>query len=255
MLGFDKGYVGISVFNTARDRILKNPFSDDFSDERVRTSCKNMVSRILEDFNPKYLCFGVEVSSYSHRNPADFENFVSLYNEVYTLAKRISPETVVFATFHYEEFLGVLPWNPHAPDWELLAKMKMDAFAITTYPYMVYAVEDIPEDYYTQIREHTRVPVIVAESGFASHCCGKVIKDMHGSEEAQVDFLLLLLDDIEEMDPLLWVYWSLYDYEPLSWGGTDKNDVFNSIGLHYTDGTPKPAFYVWLKIFRLPVVS
>jgi hypothetical protein len=195
----------------------------------------------------------VEVSSYYHRNPQDFENFVSLYNEVYAVAKVASPDTLVFPTFHYEEFLGVLPWDPHQPDWELIQELRMDAFAMTTYPYMVYSLEDLPKDYYTQIREHTTLPVIVAESGFASHCCGITIKDLHGSEEAQMDFLIFLLDSIKEMNPLLWVYWSLYDYEPLSWGGTDKNDVFNSIGLNYSDGTPKPAFYVWMRIFKLSV--
>ncbi|MFQ6089546.1 MAG: hypothetical protein ACE5K0_11700, partial [Candidatus Methanofastidiosia archaeon] len=158
----------------------------------------------------------------------------------------------VFPTFHYEEFLGVLPWNPHPPDWSLIQKFRMDAFAITTYPYMVYSVEEIPEDYYTQIRNYTDLPLIVAESGFASECCGNTIKNLHGSEEAQMKFLLFLLDGIEEMNTLLWVYWSLYDYEPLSFAETDKNDVFNSIGLHYSDGTPKPAFYLWVRIFRLP---
>jgi hypothetical protein len=250
-LGLKEGYAGISVFTVERDEILENPFSDTFSDERIRRTCKNMVKRIVKDFEPKYLCFGVEVSAYYHRNPGDFEYFVSLYNEVYSIVKEISPETVVFPTVHYEEFLGVLPWNPHEPDWELLQEFKMDAFALTTYPYMVYSVEDIPSNYYTQISTYTDLPVVIAESGFASQCCGKAIKDLHGSEEAQVNFLLFLLDSIGDMDPLLWCYWSLYDYEPLSWGGTDKTDVFNSIGLHCADGTPKPAFRVWECIFEL----
>lgn len=252
-LGLKEGYVGISVLSNERDRILENPFSREFSDERVRRSCKNMVQRVLRDFNVKYLCFGVEVSAYSHENPEDFEYFVSLYNEVYAIVKETSPETVVFPSFHYEEFLGVLPWNPHAPDWGLIQRFKMDAFAITTYPYMRYGMDDIPRDYYTRITTYTHLPLIVAESGFASQCCGKTIKDLHGSEEAQVDFLLFLLGSIEDMNPLLWVYWSLYDYEPLSWGGTDKNDVFNSIGLNHADGTKKPAFFVWKGIFDLPV--
>jgi hypothetical protein len=254
-LGFEEGYVGISVLNVERDKILENPFSDKFSDEGIRRTCKNMVRRILKDFEPKYLCFGVEVSAYYHRNPTDFEHFVSLYNEVYSIVKDISPETVVFPTFHYEEFLGVLPWNPHEPDWELLQKFKMDAFALTTYPYMVYSAENIPRDYYIQISTYTNLPLVIAESGFASQCCGKTIKDLHGSEEAQVNFLLFLLDSIEDMDPLLWCYWSLCDYEPLPWGGTDKTDVFNSIGLQYADGTPKPAFHAWVCIFELPVSS
>lgn len=251
-LGFKEGYVGISVLSVDRDKILENPFSGEFSDERVRRTCKNMVKRVLKDFEPKYLCFGVEVSAYSHKNPEDFEHFVSLYNEVYSTAKEISPETVVFPTFHYEEFLGDLSWSPHEPDWKLIQKFSMDAFAITTYPYMAHSMEEIPQDYYTRIRTYTQLPVIIAESGFASECCGKTIKDLHGSEEAQVNFLLFLLGNIEDMNPLLWVYWSLYDYEPLSWGGTDKVDVFNSIGLNNVDGSPKPAFHVWKSIFDLP---
>lgn len=251
-LKLKNGYVGISVLNMERNRILENPFSDTFSDERVKRACKNMALRIVKDFNPKYLCVGVEVSSYSHENPKDFEHFVVMYNDVYSAVKAVSPHTVVFPTFHYEEFLGVLPWHSHTPDWELLHHLNMDAFAITTYPYMNYSLEEIPKDYYTQIRMHTDLPLIIAESGFASHCCGITIKDLHGSEEAQKEYLLVLLDTNEEMNTLLWVYWSLYDYEPLRWGGTDKNDVFNSIGLHYADGTPKPAFYVWVKIFELP---
>ena len=251
-LKLKKGYVGISVLNTERSKILNNPYSDKFSDEKVRRAYKNIALRVLEDFKPTYLCLGVEVSAYSHVDPADFENFVSLYNETYAAIKDISPQTIVFPTFHYEEFLGVLPWSPHTADWGLIQKFRMDAFAISTYPYMSFSLDEIPEDYYTQIRKYTNLPVIIAESGFSSECCGKIIKDMHGSEEAQRDFLLFLLESIEEMNPLLWVYWSLYDYEPLSWGGTDKNDVFNPIGLKYADGTPKPAFFIWEGIFKLP---
>lgn len=175
-LGLKEGYVGISVLNTERDRILENPFSDKFSDERVRRACKNMATRVLKDFKPKYFCFGVEISAYYHKNPEDFAHFASLYNEVYSIAKEISPETVVFPTFHYEEFLGVLPWNTHEPDWDLIQELRMDAFAMTTYPYMLYSVEDIPHDYYTRIRTYTDLPIVVAESGFASQCCGKTLK-------------------------------------------------------------------------------
>jgi hypothetical protein len=49
-LGLKKGYVGISVLNIERDSILENPFSNEFSDERIRRACKNMVLRILKDF-------------------------------------------------------------------------------------------------------------------------------------------------------------------------------------------------------------
>jgi hypothetical protein len=251
-LGLTNGYIGLSVFSTSRGEILENPFSDSFSDDTIRRACKNMTKRVLKDFDPQYFCFGVEVSAYYHENSADFEHFVSLYNEVYDITKEVSPDTMVFPTVHYEEFLGVLPWNPHTADWELLQKFKMDAFSFSTYPYMRYSIEDIPQDYYIQIRSHTNLPVVIAESGFASEQHGKIIEDMHGSEEAQLNFLLFLLDNIEDMDPLLWVYWSLYDYEPLRWGGTDKNDIFNSIGLHYADGTPKPAYYIWMRIFELP---
>lgn len=251
-LGLDTGYVGISVFSVGRDRILRNPFSDTFSDERIRNAYKNMAVRVAKDFKPVYLCLGVEVSAYYHENPADYEHFISLYNETYSRVKAVSPETIVFPTFHYEEFLGVLPWHSHDPDWELIQKFKMDAFAISTYPYMVYSIEEIPKDYYTQIKNHTGLPLIIAESGFATACCGITIKDLHGSEEAQEDFVLFLLENSKEMNTLLWCYWSLYDYEPLSWAGTDKNDVFNSIGLLYADGTPKPAFYIWVQIFKLP---
>lgn len=251
-LKMETGYVGISVFNTERGRILENPFSDSFKDERIRRAFKNMALRVVKDFNPKYLCLGVEVSSYYHENPADFRNFVSLYNETYSLVKEASPGVIVFPTFHYEEFLGVLPWHSHKPFWELIQEFEMDAFAISTYPYMVYSLRELPKNYYTQINNYTDLPLVIAESGFASACCGITIEDLHGSEEAQMNYLLFLLESIERMHPLLWNYWSLYDYEPLSWGGTDKNDVFNSIGLKYPDGTPKPAFYVWVQIFELP---
>ncbi|MBN1410670.1 MAG: hypothetical protein JW969_07480 [Spirochaetales bacterium] len=249
------GYIGISVLNDARGGMRDNPFSQSFADERVREACKNMVLRVVKDFHPRYLCFGVEISSYSHKNPDDFKNFVSLYNDVYTVVKESSDEIIMFPTFHYEEFLGVLPWNKHRPDWNLIKDFKTDAFAITTYPYMAYSMDEIPEDYYMQIMGHTDLPLIIAESGFATVCCGEAVKDLHGSEQAQVDYLAFLLGSLNRMEPLLWVYWSLYDYEPLSWGGTDKNDVFNSIGLRYPDGKEKPAYALWKKILNLPFVE
>ena len=71
-------------------------------------------------YQPAYLAFGVEVNAtFDSLAPASTSPTSVVYREVYDAVKEVSPQTLVFPTFQYEQLLGVTPWEvAHAPRWE-----------------------------------------------------------------------------------------------------------------------------------------
>ena len=127
---------------------------------------------IAKSYTPAYLALGVEINATFERSPSQYRAFLAAYGEAYRAVKAVSPETRVFATFQYEQLLGVVPWEPSRPPrWELLADFagRLDLFAIATFPSVTYEVANhLPPLYYQQIRDHTRLPIAFASVGFAS---------------------------------------------------------------------------------------
>ena len=43
------------------------------------------------------------------RSPGEYLAYLGVYREVYDAVKEVSPQTLVFPTFQYEQLLGVTP--------------------------------------------------------------------------------------------------------------------------------------------------
>lgn len=235
-----------------RDRPAKLPAEwagYGFGRADLQTAFIAYVQWVAANYKPDYLALASEVNMYAERNGHDYQALVALYGKAYDAVKAVSPDTLVFPTFQYEDLLGVLPGEGHLPAWQLVGQFdaKMDLLAITTYPNFAFkSVDDIPADYYAQLRQHTTKPIVFAEAGFSS----EPADGASGSESEQAAFLRRLFAEADALSArfLVWYFAADPHYEMPS-------PAFQHIGLLREDGRKKQAWQVWQENRRRPLQS
>ena len=217
-----------------------------FADEQIRSAFVDYAKYVAENYHPKYLALGVEINSYQHQHPEDFEQFVTLYHQTYDGVKALSPETLVFPIFQLEELQGLLPTDqPYPPQWYLIQRFepRLDLLAVSSYPDLAFpAAEEIPGSYFAQLQSYTDRPIVIAGTGYSS--------GDDANENQQVAYLRRVLDGAQQLSMPLLVW--LVGQDP-----TFTSDVslglLQHIGLLRQDGTEKPAWRAWLEASRRPL--
>ena len=239
-----------------RDRLAGLP--DDllgagFSDPLIHQALLDYARYLAETYQPRYLAFGVEINGYQQHHPEDFERFVVIYHEAYEAVKEISPDTLVFPTFQFEELQGRLPFqDPLPPQWYLISRFepRLDVLAISSYPDVVFPEADgIPDSYYQQLLLYTNRPVAIAGMGYSSRATEEI--DSVEAEQAQAAFLRRTLDNAQQLN-MPFVVWFI-GQDP-SFTGESTLDLAHS-GLKRQDGTEKLAWRVWEQTSLRPLAS
>lgn len=238
-----------------RSRIANLPAGVDpqagFADPALRNAFVAYAAYVAKNYSPDYLALGVEINMLAERSPKQFEAFVSLYREAYTVAKAANPKMKVFPTFQLEDLEGKFG-EIHPPHWEVLDPFRgyMDALAISTYPYLgdLRSAADIRADYYSQLRTHWEGEIIISEAGYASAPVEGQVNI--GAEEDQLAFLQRLLGDAEANGFSAVVWFAALDPAFATEGAAA---VFKDIGLRKSDGSNKLAWGMWEEWARRPL--
>ena len=192
--------------------------------------------QFVETYEPSYIGFGIEVNSFWMNSEE------GLFEEVYPLVKKASPDTKVFTVFQLERMKG-LPGglfggtNDEAlSQWGLLDDFpEADALAFTTYPCLIHnEPSEMPEDYYTEILDHTSKKVLIAESGWFRD--GP--EGWESDEGEQAEFVHALFDLTEGLDPTVIIWSFLYDQE--------VEYPFDSMGLLDVDESYLQPWEAWV---------
>lgn len=222
------------------------------TDQDLRRAFVQEATFIARNMRPDYLALGSEVNATYERNPDGYFAFLDAYQEAYAAVKEASPQTQVFVTFQYEEFLGVVPeLPPHAPRWELLDDFgeSLDLVGITSYPSFAYpTARKVPGEYYRQLTEHTDLPVAFTGVGFASGAGRAGVNA--STEPEQRRFLQRLLEDAFAMQTPLLIWFAAED---LGFAGTPPFDLLQNIGLRSEEGEPKESWTVWEEASNRPL--
>lgn len=228
------------------DPELPRNWGRNFADASVRGAFRNFAVRMAGDYRPEYLALGSEVNSYMARHPQDAANLASLIIETIPLVRAESPQTVITTTFQFEALNG-LPDG--VSQWQMLAALEpaLDVVAVSTYPSSWFkSPAELPDDYYSRLQQHTSKPIVIAESGWPSGGAPQY----HGSPANEEAFLNRVTELTGSVDLRLWVWWFLHD-----WNGQGYADMFGTMGLYTSDGTPKPAWSTWQQIQGLPLAD
>lgn len=216
-----------------------------FDNEDVRQAFIAYAQYVARNYKPKYLALGVEINSYQQQHREDFERFVIVYHEAYQAVKQLSPDTIVFPTFQYEELQGLLPaGDPLPPQWNLISRFepRLDLLAISSYPSLVYADPQlIPESYYAQLPSHTDRTIAITGLGYASEQ-GPGGSAAGATEQGQAQFLRRTLDNAQQLGFRMVVWFVGRDP---TFAGDAGFDAFRRTGLVLENGSPKTAWLIW----------
>ena len=221
-------------------------------DPELRAAFVAEARYVAAAYAPDYLALGVEVNATFERSRAQYAAFLHAYREAYDAVKAVSPETLVFATFQYEQLLGVVPWErPRPPRWELLDDFgeRLDLFAVATFPSVTYRLaRDVPPLYYRQSLDHTALPMAFAAVGFAS-APGR--DGVHSSTPAeQRRYLQRLLSDAGAIGAPFLVWFAGRDP---AYADGPPFDLLASVGLRDASDRPKEAWTVWAETASRPL--
>lgn len=212
-----------------------NP-TNDWTNTDAITQYEQVALDIIQTYNVNYMGLGIEVNTYWQYDPADFNRFITAYQQMYANIKAIHPNVKIFVSFQLEKMKGIGTFSgpPFEAHWNLIDLFgdTLDVIAFTTYPGIEYAsVANIPEDYYLEIRKYTNKPILFTEIGWATTM---------GGEQAQDDFTLKFFRISEGLNKEIVTWAFMHDLL-----ATPPPGPLNGIGLRNNDGTAKLVWPRW----------
>jgi hypothetical protein len=224
----------------------------DFSDGNVRSAFISYAKYLALNYKPAYLALGVEVDMFfNRRGDAAFRNFQSLYFEAYDAVKSVSPNTVAFPTFQYENVQGLLlTGEPTQPTWALVPRFepKIDAVAVSSFPGFTYgSIERLPADYYASLRARFDKPLILASIGWTS---GPSTDGGASLETEQATFIRRTMTEAETLGVQLVVWYLGQDVQE---GPLPQFAPLSTMGLYRADGGPKASWLIWQAYSQRPI--
>ncbi|MBI4144721.1 hypothetical protein HY493_00750 [Candidatus Woesearchaeota archaeon] len=183
----------------------------------------------VKKYGIKYVGIGNEINS----GGPDVERVNAIIAEV----KAAVPDVTLFTTFQLEWMVGGggLFGKSTAPHWDQLAASDADMIVFTTYPGLLYKdPDDIPDDYYAQIRAHTTKPVGFSEIGwFRDGPAG-----WESSQDEQARFIRRFSSLTKGLDAELFIWPFVYD--------PAAHEPFDSAGLLESTQEDSAAWQAWL---------
>lgn len=222
----------------------------DFGDNAVRDAVRGMTVQTAQRIQPTYLSVGVEVNGYLDANPQDFENLVSLHNELYDEIKAVSPNTKVALSLHYETLLRMTAGPGQADGDEarraLIARFQVDVLALSSLPWPSYSNPNyVPLDYVSRVEDFSDLPIILSEIAWTTD------PGSGGNEQEQVDYLAIMARAAMAAPQVELVAWAFLT-DPLPGTVLDEIPSFTRIGLFTSDGVAKPAYALWQDLHARP---
>ena len=216
----------------------------DFSDPQVRAAFIAYAKYLALNYKPAYLALGVEVDMFfNRRGDAAFRTFQSLYFEAYDAVKSVSPDTLVFPTFQYEDMIGLLAGT--LPAWSLIDRFdpKIDLVAVSTFPgFVLNSINDMSEGYYDALLAHLPRPAAFVSVGWSSQT----------GETDQFNYLTRVLKAADAAKARLFVWYLARD--PVQ-GPDESFGPLAQMGLQNVNGTPKTAWSTWRRAFDRPLIA
>ncbi len=219
----------------------------------TRQSYVDLATAFVKKYHPRYFGVGIEINRLSEADAANFtpngtgyfDSFVTLFNDTVTAVKAASPTTKIFTVWSLEKMKGLNGGlfggknDTSKNEWSLLAKLSQaDFFAFTTYPGIIYPnPQDIPADYYTDIKNHTTKDIAFSEIGWPSVTPAR---GYDSSEAMQSQFITRFGELTSGLNPTFKIWSFLYDQAVA--------DPFTTMGLISPAGVKKQAYTTWTNL-------
>ncbi len=206
-----------------------------FDDPDVIASYTNYCRYMIGRFNPDFMAYGIEVNMLALRNPAAFEKYLILTEQVYNTLKAENPDLPLFLTIYVEDF-----FNNKVTQTDIINRLLpfTDYIAVSTYPFLELANPgDLPENWFSQLRDLAPAkPFAIAETGFIAEDFVSYDVTIHGTEEWQAEYARFVVQESKRLNAQFIAWFCIKDSD-LAWeklnvsGAGDTAKLFRDTGL------------------------
>jgi hypothetical protein len=190
--------------------IITGPNNNEVLDGIGQENFRNAVLNFIKENDVPYIGLGNEIDEIYLKSPTRYENLIS-------------------GLFGGKN-------DPSINSWPLIAEIKnLDFVAFTSYPCLIYkSPAEIPDEYYSEIANHTSLPVIFTEIGWFRET---PTTGWESSEAEQAQFVQQFKQLTERIAPSIVIWPFLYDQ--------DIATPFKQIGLLGQESTTSLGYEAW----------
>ncbi|MBN1533245.1 MAG: hypothetical protein JXA20_11325 [Spirochaetes bacterium] len=270
-------YVAVTPISSMRDGLapLWNESGDNqpldgtvwegrtFNHADVKSAYRNYCRRVIDYFSPDYVAVGVEVNLVKEKIPAQWGAYLELQQYLYADLKVRYPDLPVFVTLTAIDLVEGYSNADHAGQMEALAQIMdyTDYYAISLHPFFAEVPGgSLPADMFQRIFSLSDKPACITETSYPAETLTMTDYDpdvtIVGSDEAQREYVAMLLDEAERHNLLFVVNFLVRDYDVL-WSdtlGAPENllKAWRDTGFYDQDGRARPALDLWRSRLALP---
>ncbi|MGW9687190.1 hypothetical protein [Flagellimonas sp. 2504JD1-5] len=233
-----------------------------FDDPIVVSTFIKYCKRLIDEVNPDYFGYGIETNATFRKDDAEFAQFLSLTEAVYTALKTDYPNLPIFLSLQDQAF--------DTPKTELMEISEMlvansDYVAMSTYPFLYYenltrdANPDLFADNWLEDFRNLDVskPFAVSETGFSAD--DLIIENLgvnaKSTEDWQRTYVEKLMNHLNDLNAEFAIWFVYRDYDLLYQNTPSPPDilkVWRDNGLLDGNGAQRPAYELWKQWLQLP---
>jgi hypothetical protein len=234
-----------------------------FDDPEVITAFLNHARFMIEQFQPDYFAYGIEVTcAYRGEEDTAFQEFLAFAKMVYPTLKAEYPDLVIFAT--------ICAISVESDDIEALVEAGREVVAysdligLSIYPYLFgnIGLEGIANPSTLTDDWLSRWATIDPQKPFAITETGYIAQDLiipefgisvKGTEGHQAEYVQRLLKEAQRLDAEFVIWFVLRDYDAFVQTvevlGIETQNflLWRDTGLIDEAGVPRPASQVWIE--------
>lgn len=216
-----------------------NPF--DLTNPVVRNAYKEELLAVAAIVQPQWVLVGIELDIFHGKHPGQWDEYVTMYKDVYNALKAQHPSIKVGAYFCLAWMVsndGIVNMA-NAADWQQLLP-ELDFVGYSAYPGTTfYPAGQLANGYFTAAHEVApNLPLFLPEFGITGGNGATL------TEGEQAAFLERILQELSQVNVEVACWYSLYDQSYIGapvWFQTE----FGRLGMHRQDGTDKEVWTAW----------
>ncbi|MEM1257133.1 MAG: glycosyl hydrolase 53 family protein [Bacteroidota bacterium] len=254
--------LSIGLLNNNRDNLEADfdgsvPAYNQLNDVVIVDAYDQHVNYLLNLFVPDYLVIAIEVNELRLRNPALWESYVLLINQVIERTRMIFPDLKISISISLHNL-----FEPNIAAAQTYINdvfdhvNQMDFVAISYYPFLKnQRTVDAFQATLDFLHDNTSKPIALVESGHIAEdlLVPNLNVDINGSTTEQNAFLKTLFTNAQTQNYEMVVWWAHRDYDAL-WEVfppevRDIGQLWRDTGLLDENGSVRPALITWENTF------
>jgi len=234
-----------------------------FDAPEVIAGYTNHCRRMIREFQPDYMAYGIEVNTLARSNPTGFRKYLVMTKQVYDVLKKENPNLPIFLTFQIDAY-----HNDKEHQSTVIRQLLpyTDYMAVSCYPYMRgYTPDNLPRDWFSQVAELApSKPFAIAEAGYPSEdIVGRLVRDQNvrvrANAQWQARYTRFILEETNRLNGRFVVWFFFHDYDAFldQFEGEGLRKVqflrwWRDNGMVDGNGNPREALGIWDEWLKLP---